>query len=89
MTTNELTNPLIKLYGVDALNLALIEISDLRKNSNIPFDEKYVDLGIEFLMLKSKEIIDGNKSECSLHSLISESFGEAAIYKYNCCGGEL
>ncbi|MFC8685974.1 hypothetical protein [Brevibacillus porteri] len=77
---------LISLYGEDALDLVLKEIQDLRSNSNIPFDSEYVKVALSFLGIKAEEIIQGTKQKRSLRSLVSESFGEAAIYKYNCCG---
>lgn len=80
-------NPLLKVYGEDAVNLAQHEIKELAKNSNIPFDTPYIKLGISFLMLKCESISSGEKPKSSLTSLVSESFGEAAIYKYNCAGG--
>jgi hypothetical protein len=86
MPTN---NPLIVLYGSDALTLTSNEIKVLAVNSNIPFDKPYVDLGISFLMIKASEIVEAKKPSCPLKSLVSESFGEAAIYKYNVCGGVL
>lgn len=82
-------NPLINLYGNEALDLTLKEIRELAANSNIPFDKKYVDLGISFLMMKANEIVEGKKKSSSLRSLVSESFGEAAMYKYNFNGGVL
>ena len=77
---------LISLYGEDALNLVLKEIQELRSKSNIPFDTEYVKAGLSFLRIKAEEINQGTKQKCSLRVLVSESFGEAAIYKYNCCG---
>ncbi len=82
-------NPLISLYGEDAFDLVLNKIKVLAVNSNIPFDKKYINLGISFLMIKANEIIKEEKKKCTLHSLVCESFGEAAIYKYNCNGGVL
>jgi hypothetical protein len=35
------------------------------------------------------EIVEGKEKTRSLRSLVSESFGEAAIYKYNVNGGVL
>lgn len=82
-------NPLISLYGDEVFDLVLKEVKELAINSNIPFDKKYVDLGISFLMIKASEVLEGKKKKINLRSLISESFGEAAIYKYNCNGGVL
>lgn len=76
-------NPLKKLYGEDAVSLAFEEIRRLQLNSNIPFDGDYVQLGISFIMIKANQILENEKKHCSLVSLVSESFGEAAIYKYN------
>jgi hypothetical protein len=82
MMSNE-QNPLIKLYGLDALDLASDEIKELNKNSNIPFDKELLQLGTSFILLKATEIIEGKKSNTSLKLLVSESFGEASIYRYN------
>jgi hypothetical protein len=80
---NSKDHPLVKLYGSNALELALAEILRLREGSNIPFDSKYVELGLSLTNSKAIDIIEGNKPDKSLKSLISEGFGEAAIYKYN------
>jgi len=77
---------LISLYGENAIDLVLKEIQELRSNSNIPFDSAYVKVGLSFLGIKAEQITQGTKQKCSLRSLVSESFGEAAIYKYNVCG---
>ncbi|ATF13590.1 hypothetical protein A616_16870 [Brevibacillus brevis X23] len=77
---------LISLYGEDALDLVLKEIQELKNNSNIPFDTEYVIIGLSFLGIKAEEIAQGTKQKRSIRALVSESFGEAAIYKYNCCG---
>jgi hypothetical protein len=82
-------NPLISLYGDDAFNLVLIEVKELAVNSNIPFDKKYVDLGISFLMMKAKDAIEGKRKRGSLRQLVCESFGEAAMFKYNVNDGVL
>jgi hypothetical protein len=79
---------LISLYGEDALSLVLKEIQELKNNSNIPFDTEYVKIGLSFLGIKAEEIAQGTKQKRSIRALVSESFGEAAIYKYNCCGGD-
>jgi hypothetical protein len=82
-------NPLIKIYGDGAFDLVLKEVKQLAMNSNILFDKKYVDLGISFLMIKANEVVEGKKIKSNLQSLVSESFGEAAMYKYNVNGGVL
>lgn len=89
MAEQEYQIPLVYLYGEEAIDLALKEIEDLKFGSNIPFDTEYVKLGISFLNLKSNEILEGKKNRCNLKALVSESFGEAAIYKYNIMGGNL
>lgn len=89
MREDLIQSPLVKLYGENAIDLALEEVGELRDNSNIPFDKKYVELGISFLIIKANEIVEGKRKERGLKSLVQESFGEATIYKYNCCGGEL
>lgn len=76
-------NPIVSLYGENALETALEEIEKLKSNSNIPFDNDYVTLGISFMVLKADEILENKKAKCSLSNLVSESFGEAAICKYN------
>jgi hypothetical protein len=81
--------PLVQVYGDNAEELSKEAIRELSKNSNIPFDAKYVELGISFLMLKCDQILKGEKTKSELVSLISESFGEAAIYKYNIAEGTL
>jgi hypothetical protein len=83
MIINEDKNPLVEVYGENAIELVLEEIKKLKSNSNIPFDAEYVKLGISFMALKSNEILENKKAHCSLASLVSESFGEAAICKYN------
>jgi hypothetical protein len=80
----EYQNQLVTLYGENGFDLAYEEIKKLQLNSNIPFDTEYVKLGISFMMIKSNQILENKKARCSLASLVSESFGEAAIYKYNC-----
>jgi hypothetical protein len=82
-------NPLIALYGDEAYALVEKEIKALAVNSNIPFDKKYVDIGISFLKIKANEIVAGKKKKCDLRKLVCESFGEAAMYKYNVNGGVL
>ncbi len=89
MTLDELEKNLVNLYGDTAFSDTLVGIKELQDNSNIPFDAKYVALGLNFVSYKVEEILSGSKNKCSLKSLLSESFGEAAIYKYNCCGGVL
>lgn len=89
MSEQEVQNPLITLYGENALDLAFEEIKTLQQNSNIPFDSEYIRTGVSFLGIKATQINEGKKKHCSLSSLVSESFGEAAIYKYNVCGGTL
>ena len=88
--TSNRRNQLIEIYGEDAIDLAFEEIKRMSRNSNIPFnDSKYLDLGIIFMMINATEILEGKKEKCSLKSLVSKSFGEAAMYKYNVCGGEI
>lgn len=76
-------NPLIAVYGENALDLAFNEIQELKRNSNISFDSEYVKVGISFMMLKASDILEAKKSRVKLSILVSESFGEAAICKYN------
>jgi len=85
----ETENHLVSIYGENVFKNVLNEIKELNDNSNIPFDKKYVQLGLSFCAIKAEQIINGEKKKCSLRALVSESFGEAAIYKYNCCSGTL
>lgn len=89
MIIDEKENHLVSLYGENVLKDIFNEIKELNNNSNIPFDEKYVHLSLSFCNIKAGQIINGEKEKCNLRALVSESFGEAAIYKYNCCGGVL
>lgn len=82
-------NPLVSLYGEGVFDLVQKEIKELAEGSNIPFDKKYVNLGISFLMIKANEIVKEEKVKPKLRNLVRESFGEAAMYKYNCNGGNL
>lgn len=82
-------HPLIELYGEKALELAVEEIKELARASNIPFDKKYVDLGTSFLLIKAAKIVEGEQKRQSLKGLVCESFGEAAMYKYNVANGVL
>jgi hypothetical protein len=87
--TLEVKNYLPDLYGSGVEQLVLDEIKTLASESNIPFDKKYISLGISFLVLKAKDIAEGKSKKCSLKALVCESFGEAAMYKYNVNGGVL
>ena len=89
MMINELEKHLVSIYGENAFKDMLNKINDMKEYSNIPFDQKYVRLGLSFCAIKAEQIINGKKEKCSLQTLVSESFGEAAMYKYNCCGGVL
>lgn len=89
MKYEEGQNPLEVLYGSNALDLVVSEIAILKNDSNIPFDGKFVSLGIDFIKLNATSIVEGNKKSCTLKSLVSESFFEASVYKYNGAGGVL
>jgi len=89
MELKEIEQKLIAIYGDNVFEEMLNEVKYLKKYSNIPFDQKYIRLGLSFCAIKAKEIINGEKKICNLRALVSESFGEAAIYKFNVCGGEL
>lgn len=80
---------LIQIYGNNAFELISTEIQKLALNSNIPFDMKYVELGVSFMHIKADQILEGKKTKPTIALLVSESFGEAAIYKYNICDGIL
>jgi HD-GYP domain-containing protein (c-di-GMP phosphodiesterase class II) len=75
------------VYGPDYQEQIKQAITELAKDSNIPFDNKYVELGLYFLGINAQSIDVKNPPE--LKSLVSQSFGEAAIYKYNVAGGVL
>lgn len=83
---SELQNPLIALYGVNVYELILEEINKLKSNSNITFDNEYIKLGVGFISIKATEMYEQKRKYSSLSNLVSESFGEAAIYKYNVMG---
>jgi len=89
MELNEKQKNLITIYGENVFEDILNEIKELKKNSNILFDQKYIRLSLSFCAIKAEQIINGEKKKCSLRSLVSESFEEAAMYKYNVCGGVL
>lgn len=71
------------LYGDNAFNDILDEIKELKENSNINFDSGYIKLGCDFVQLNAKELLDNGKPKLKLKTLVSKSFGEAAICKYN------
>ena len=75
--------PVVELFGDDAIDQAILEIEGLKTASNFHFDSKYIELGISFLNLKCAEILEGTKKHCKLPDLVRESFGEAAIAKFN------
>lgn len=75
-------HPLVQLYGSDAFNLVASEIEEVRRNSNFTFDKKYLELSVSFLNMKALSLVE-KKEQRSLKSLVSESFGEAAIAKFN------
>lgn len=80
---SNLKNPLIEIYGENALEESFEEIQELKQNSNIPFDSDYIKMGISFMMSKASDILEGKKTRTKLSSLVGESFGEAAICRYN------
>lgn len=82
-------NPLVKLYGDTAFDIATTKIHELAKKSDIPFEQKYIKLGKKFTLLNAQEIIEGKTKERTLKDLITKSFGEAAMYKYNVIDGVL
>ena len=75
-------HPLVALYGEKVFDMAHEKIQELAKSSNFKFDNDYLDLATSLVVIKSEEIIEGKKEKCSLSSLVSESFGEAAIYQF-------
>lgn len=83
---SQTTHPLIALYGENALDLATTHIEDLRANSNFYFDAEYMKTGIGFMMIKATEMLEGKRKhkDIGLKDLVSEAFGEAAIYKFQC-----
>ena len=89
MELKEIEQKLIAIYGDNVFEEMFNEVKYLKKYSNITFDQKYIKLSLSFCAIKAEQIINGEKKKCSLRSLISESFGEAEIYRSNVCGGEL
>lgn len=88
--SNEGKNKLMELYGMDASEQLMKEIKELAKKSNISFkDDKFLKLGLEFLVVNLNEILEGKQKFCDLRALVSKSFGDAATYKYNVCGGKI
>lgn len=83
MKPEDVKDPLVMLYGEDVLVSLTKIVEELRANSNIPFDEEYLRTGVAFMRIKAKEILEGSRKEISLKNLTSESFGEAAIARYN------
>lgn len=81
-------NELMELYGEDTLDQAMIYTEELREASNFPFDTDYLEIAIGFLKLKAKEILESGEEKPLLRDLISESFGEAAIYYFQIRGGK-
>lgn len=81
-------HPLIILYGIDAIAKATEEIEVLKANSNFRFTKQYMSLGIGFINIKAQAIVDKGEQPPTLTSLVSSSFGEAAIYD-QCCPPEL
>lgn len=84
MLNNGHGNPLVLLYGENAFDMVLKKIESLKQNSNFMFDGDYVKTAISFMIIDIQKIVDGEKPECSLDNLVNKSFGEAAIYKFNC-----
>ena len=89
MELKEIEKNLISIYGDNVFEEIFNEVKYLKKYSNISFDPKYIRLSLSFCAIKAEQIINGEKGKCNLRSLVSESFGEAAMYKYNICGGVL
>ena len=89
MELKEIEQKLIVIYGDNVFEEMLNEVNYLMKYSNISFDQKYIRLSLSFCAIKAEQIINGEKKKYSLKSLVSESFGEAEIYRSNVCGGEL
>lgn len=89
MEINEIEKHLITIYGENVFEEMFNEVKYLKKYSNITFDQKYIKLSLSFCAIKAEQIINGEKKKCSLRSLVSESFGEAEIYRSNVCGGVL
>lgn len=79
----------MKLYGDNVLDVVPTEIDRLAEMSNIPFTQEYIKLGIKFTLINAQEITEGKAKGRTLKDLISKSFGEAAIYKYNVMDGKL
>ena len=85
MLENEL-HPLEIIYGSYALEKTIEIFHQLKQNSNFTFDNELIEIGISFLNGKAHEIINHKKDMVSLKQLVTESFGEASIYKFNIKG---
>lgn len=75
------------LYGNNVHEKVLDLIGVIKVHSNIRFDHKFIELGISFFVLKCEQILKGEKKMTTLENLLNESFGEAAVMKYNVQGG--
>lgn len=75
--------PLVNLYGDDAVELTEKEINNLARNSNFTFDTEYLRLGISFMNIHAMNILEGKEKKVVLSDLVRQSFGEAAIAKFN------
>lgn len=83
MTKQLEKNPIIELYGEGADLEAIIILNELRKESNFEFDPEYIKGGISFLHINCQKVLDGELDKRSLKKLMTKSFGEAAICKFN------
>lgn len=83
MEEQKVKDPLVELYGPQVLEELAVIVNELKDNSNIPFDTEYVRTGVAFMRFKAQDTLDGTRKKQSLKDLTSESFGEAAIAKYN------
>lgn len=77
---------LVTLYGENVFEEITKNINGLKQNSNFLFDDEYIRSGMAFVAIKAQETVDGKRERCMLSTLITESFGEAAIYKFNIQG---
>lgn len=81
-------NPIVQLYGADSLKLSMVYIHEVRSKSNFQFTEQLMRYGTSFMQLKALEMLENRRTDAqryvSLKSLVTESFGDAAVAVYQC-----
>lgn len=73
-----------KLYGESVYEEINEIVKELRVESNFEFDLEYIRTGCAFTNINAEKILNENKAKPELKSLVTQSFGEAAIFKFNC-----